>query len=128
MTAKAILRSTGRWLAAGVGLAAASYLAHVSYAWTCYGDIRPATRPEEHDALLDRFIPIYEVAERHQSRINAPADIAFKAATEMNLQQSPIVRAIIKGREWIMRSHPERQPETGSFIAQMRRIGWSRAG
>jgi hypothetical protein len=88
-----------------------------------YGDARPAG-PEEQDALLDRFMPAYEIVERQQVRINAPADITFDAATEMNLQRSPVVRAIFKGREWIMRSHPAPQPEAGSFIAQMRGIGW----
>ena len=124
MSARSIFRSTSRWLAACVGLSAASYLACVGYAWVRYGDVRPATRPEQQDALLDRFMPAYEVAERHQIRIDAPADITFEAAIELDLQQSPIVRAIFKGREWIMRSHPVRQPESASFIDQMRSIGW----
>lgn len=124
MTAKAILRTTGRWLAAGVGFAAASYVAYVGYIWAHYGHVRPPTRPEQQDALLDRFMPTYEVVERHQIRIDAPAEITFEAATEMDLQQSPIIRAIFRGREWIMRSHPATPREPGSFIAQMRGIGW----
>ena len=124
MTSKSILRSTGSWLAVGVGLAAATYVAYIGYAWMRYGNIRPATRPEEHDAWLDRFMPAYEVVERHRIRINAPADITFEAATEMNLQQSPIIRAIFKGREWMMRSQSAPQPATGSFIDEMRQIGW----
>lgn len=119
-----MLRSTGRWLVAGVGLAAASYVAYVGYAWLRYGDVTPAAGPEEQDTLMDRFIPTYEIVERQQIHINAPADITFEAATEMNLQQSPIIRAIFKGREWIMRSHPARQPESASLIAQMHGIGW----
>jgi hypothetical protein len=89
MTTKSALRSTGRWLAVGVGSAAASYVAYVSYAWARYGDARPAARPEEQDALLDRFMPAYEIAERHQIRINAPAEITFETARDLNLQQSP---------------------------------------
>jgi hypothetical protein len=124
MTTRLLLRLTGRSVAAGVGLAAASYLAYAGYAWLRYGDVGPPTRPEEQDALLDSFMPTYEIAERHQIRIHAPADITFDAATEMYLQQSPVIRAIFKGREWIMRSHPGPQPEPGSFIDQMRSIGW----
>jgi hypothetical protein len=124
MSAKSRLRSTGRWLAVGVGFAAASYVAYVGYAWMGYGNVSRAAHPEEQDTLLDRFIPSYEVADRHQIRINAPADITFEAATEMDLQESPISRAIFKGREWIMRSHPVRQLESASFINQMRSIGW----
>src|SRR5438067_13810827 len=92
VTAKSMVRAAGRWLAAGIGLAAASYLAYVGYAWLRYGQVAAAVRPEERDAILDRFIPIYEIAERHQIHINAPADITFDAATQMDLQQSPIVR------------------------------------
>ena len=124
MTMKSIVRSTGRFAAAGAGLAAASYLAYVGYAWLHYGDVGSATRPEDRDELLDRFMPVYEIVERHQVRTNAPADVTFEAATEMNLQQSPIIRAIFRGREWILRSHPAPQPEPGSFIDQMRAIGW----
>jgi hypothetical protein len=124
MSTKAILRPVGRWLGAGVGLAAASYAAYVGYAWLRYGEATAATRPEEQDALMDRFIPKYEIAERHQIRVDAPADITFEAATETNLQQSPIIRAIFKAREWIMRSHPAGRPDSASFIAQMRGIGW----
>jgi hypothetical protein len=124
MSANSILRSMGRWLGAGVGLAAASYAAYVGYAWLRYGEATTATRPEEQDALMDRFIPKFEIAERHQIRVDAPADITFEAATEMSLQQSPIIRAIFKGREGIMRSHPASQPESPSFIARMRGIGW----
>ena len=124
MTAKSLLRSSGRWFAASVGLAAASYAAYVSYAWLRYGDVGSVIHPEEQDALLDRFMPVYEVAERHRIRVNAPAEITFKAASGMNLQRSPVIRAIFKSREWIMRSHPGGMPDAGSFIAQMRGIGW----
>ena len=62
--------------------------------------------------------------ERHQVRINAPADVTFEAATRMNLEQSPIIRAIFRAREWILRSHPAPRLEPGSLIDQMRGIGW----
>jgi len=124
MNANSILRSSGRWLALGMGLAAASYAAYVGSAWVRYGDAGPTARPEDQDPSLDRFMPAYEVVERHRIRIDAPADITFEAATEMDLQQSPMIRAIFKGREWIMRSHPASQPKPASFIDQMRGIGW----
>jgi hypothetical protein len=124
MSAKYIFRTSCRWLAVGAGVAAASYAAVVGYAWLRYGDVRPAARPEEQDALLDRFMPTYEVAERHHIQVDAPADITFDAATRMDLQQSSIVRAIFKARESIMRSHPTRQVERASFIVQMQDIGW----
>src|SRR5437764_11348365 len=124
MRTKSVFRTTGRWLAVGVGCAAVSYGAYVGYAWVRYGHAAPAPRPQERDALLDRLMPVYEIAERHQIHVDAPADTTFAAARDMNLQQSPIVRAIFKGREWILRSQPAPQPAGGSFIDQMRGIGW----
>ena len=114
----------GRWLTAGAGLAAASYVAYVATTWYRYGRVTSRAGAEDEDALLNQFMPTYEVAERHDVRIAAPAAITFAAATEMDLEQSPIVRAIFKIREWVMRSHPARQPETRAFLSQMRAIGW----
>lgn len=51
-------------LAAGLGLAAATYAGYVNLAWYRYGD-SPRPRPEEQDALVDSFMPEYEVVERH---------------------------------------------------------------
>ena len=87
MTAMRLARSTGKWAAAGVGLAAASYAASVGVAWSRYGRVSQSSG-EDADALLDRFMPRYDVVERHHVRVSAPADITFTAATEMDLQQS----------------------------------------
>ena len=114
----------GRWLAAGAGLAATSYAGYVGITWYRYGRVTRHVDAEDRDALLDRFMPTYEVAERHHVRIAAPAEITFAAAAEMHLEQSSMVRAIFKAREWIMRSHPAREPEPRAFLSQMRAIGW----
>ncbi len=114
----------GRWLAAGIGAAAASYAAYVATTWYRYGRSTDRADGKDRDALLDRFMPAYEVAERHHVRIAAPAAITFEAATQMYLQQSPIVRAIFKARERIMRSRPAPEPQARGFLAQMRDIGW----
>src|SRR5688572_15551501 len=121
---KSTFRQTSRWSAAGIGLAAVLYTAYVGYTWVRYGEVRPPTHPDEQDALLDRFMPAYEIVERHRIRVKASADITFAAATDINLQQSPIGRGIFKAREWIMRSHPAPPPAPGSFIDQMHAIGW----
>ena len=38
----------------------------------------PAT-PEDADAFLDRFMPEYDVVERHHINVAAPADVTFAA-------------------------------------------------
>jgi len=114
-----------RWAAAGVAFAAASYAGYVATTWYRYGHEMPRATGEDQDALLDRFVPAYDVAERHQVRVAAPAEITLAAAAEMDLQKSAIVRAIFKGREWIMGSRaPARDLEPGNFLSQMRAIGW----
>jgi len=114
----------GRWLATAGGVAAASYAAYVATTWYRYGKATRQVNGDDRDPLLDRFMPTYDVAERHHVRIAAPAEITFEAASEMYLEQSPIVRGIFRAREWIMRSHPAREPETRAFLSQMRALGW----
>lgn len=124
MTTRHQVRLAGRWLTMGAGLVAASYAAYVATTWYRYGRVTGHTGADDRDDLLDQFMPMYEVAERHHVRIAAPAAIVFAAATEMDLEQSLIVRAIFKAREWVMRSHPASEPEARAFLTQMRAIGW----
>jgi hypothetical protein len=103
----------------------ASYGAYAACTWLRYGRVNPPHADEE-DALLDRFMPVYEVAERHHVRVHAPCDVTMAAASEMDLQQSWIVRSIFKGREWIMRSESASEPQTRSFLEQVRALGWGK--
>lgn len=79
----------------------------------------------EADSFLDRFMPRYEVAERHTIMVAAPAEVAFSAATEMDLRRSKIVRAILRLRELLLRSRSANSssPPPG-LIAQMKAMGW----
>ena len=95
------LRSTGRGLAYGAGLMAGAYAAYAGFTWLRYGNVRPA-HGDDRDRLIDQFMPTYEIVERHHVRIAAPADVAFAAACEIDLQQSPVVAAIVKARERIL--------------------------
>src|SRR5216683_2307116 len=124
MVTRRHIASVGRWLSAGVGIAAASYATLVAIAWYRYGYVTDQAGGEDTDALLDNFMPTYEVAERHHVRISAPAEITFAAATEMDFQQSLIIRAIFKGREWIMGSRASRDQVPRALLAMMRAIGW----
>jgi hypothetical protein len=118
------LAFAGRLAAAGVGLAAASYAAYAGTTWLRYGRVNGGVADETHDALPDRFMPIYEVAERHHVRVDAPAEVTFKAAAEMYLEQSPIVRWMFRAREWAMGSHPASRNDVAPFLTRMRDIGW----
>jgi hypothetical protein len=112
-----------RWMAGAAGVGFAAYAMYAAAAWYRYGRATPPTR-EQSDVLLDRFMPRYDVAERHQIRISAPPGVVLAAAAEMDFQRSAMVRAIFKGRERIMRSHTRRDDVPRQFLAQMQTIGW----
>jgi hypothetical protein len=104
-------------------LAAASYAAYVGYAWLRYGH-PPAPAPGETDALLDRFMPDYDVVERHNLHVAAPADVTFAASMEMDLEDSRIIRAIFKGRQILLGADADAKTETRGLVAVTKALGW----
>jgi hypothetical protein len=123
MNHPSLLRSAVRWIVAGTGLAAAAYGAYVGVAWYRYGN--PAfPRSEEQDALLDRFMPVYEIADRHQVRISAPATVTLAAACEIDLPGSALVRTIIKAREAILGATPDHRQRPRGLLGETQSLGW----
>ena len=83
------IRTAGEWLAAGVFAAAAVYVTYVMVTWRRYGAVaRP--KPEERDALLDEFMPVFDIVERHRIRVAAPAETTLSAARETDFQSAPM--------------------------------------
>jgi hypothetical protein len=111
------------WTAAGAGLIGAGYVTLAAIAWSRYGRIEPA-RPEEADDLLDRFMPHYEVVERHHIGVAAPAAITLQAAKSGTLDESLFVRSIFRARELLLGARPATTPSTAGLLAQMTAIGW----
>jgi hypothetical protein len=109
--------------AALMGAAAVSYAAIVGSTWLRYGhDGEPAA--DEKDALLDVFMPQYDVSERHHVGIAAPADVTFAALMDMNLDDSLVVRAIFKGREILLGAEPDDKPNAHSLVEMTKALGW----
>ena len=123
MNPRSFFRTGIRLLGAGIGLAAATYGAYVALTWYRYGNAaRPD--PEEQDPLLDSFIPVYEVVERHHVRIAAPSAVTLAAAREMDLQGAGLVRTIIKAREIILGAAPDDRPRPHGLLAEVQSLGW----
>ena len=118
------LRSTVPWLAVSVGFGVAAYLGYVGTAWLRYGQVRRPATSDETDALLDQFMPEYEVAERHHVRVTAPAALTFAAATDLEFTQSDVIRAIFKAREFVLGSRPDDATRPSALLAQMKALGW----
>ena len=117
------LRSTARWLTAGFGVAAAAYGTYAAIAWYRYGDA-PAPTADQQDSLLDRFMPAYEVVERHEIRVAAPAAVTLDAARRVDLQASSLVRAIIRAREIVLGATPDERPRAKGLLAEVQSLGW----
>ena len=124
MTARLRTRTVGRWLFAGVAAAVAAYGAYAAVAWLRYGHASPAT-DVNGDPLLDRFMPIFEIAERHHIRVDAPAAITLTAACEADLEQSPVVRAIFRARERVLGSEPVTNARPRGLLASTQSLGWA---
>jgi hypothetical protein len=112
-----------RWAALGVGVAAATYGAVVAATYYRYGH-PPPPRPDEADPVLDAFMPSYEVAERHEVRVQAPADITLRAATEVKLQDSALVSAIFRARELVLGADAAAAAQPQGLLAQTLALGW----
>jgi hypothetical protein len=123
MTTRSWTRSAVRWLAMGVGVAAGAYGTYAGATWLRYGHASRSTA-EGGDPLLDRFMPIYDVAERHHIGVGAPAEIGFASACKTDLLQSPIVRAIFRAREVILGSEPVTTVLPRGLLALTKSIGW----
>lgn len=107
---------------AGLGAAAAVLGAgYVAATWYRYG--RPKSRGPS-DPLLDRFLPEYEVAERHETLVQAPAPVTYAAARALDLNESPLIRGIFASRALLMGSKADAQPKQESFLDEVLRLGW----
>jgi hypothetical protein len=110
-------------LAAAVGLAGAAYAAHVADSWFRYGHPKPV-REDARDALLDEFMRDYDVRERHETAVAAPADVTLAAAEAIDVDGSPIVRALFRAREVILRGKPDERRRPKGLVEAMKSIGW----
>src|SRR5688572_19709465 len=80
-----------KWVVGAAAAGTAVYAGWAGAAWHRYGRV-------DHEApghpLLDRFMRRYEVRERHERRVEAPASLTFARAKEASLRRSPVARAI----------------------------------
>jgi hypothetical protein len=117
-------RSAVRWLGVSVGLGAVAYGTYVAMAWHGYGRPR-APNPSDRDDLLDRFMPAYDVVERHHVQVAASAAVTLGAARDVNRFDVPVVRAVFKARELLLRATPGDRRRPTTLVAEMQSLGWT---
>src|SRR4030095_5490455 len=117
------MKTKGKLLAAAAGVATAGYATYVGTTWCLYGSPRRACSGSK-DELLDMFMANYEVADRHRIYVAAPAEISLAAATEIQLEDSALIRAIFKGRELVLGSEPDRKVRPKALLEEGKSLGW----
>ena len=118
-----VVRALCRLAAIGASVAAGGYAVYLAAAWMRYGRIRQ-TRGDGHDLLLDRFMPTYDVVERHEIDVNAPAAVTFSASHDLDLQQSTLIAAIFKAREAILGGAADMTDRPRALVAWAKTLGW----
>ena len=123
MKGQSRVRNVIRLAAVSAGVAAGAYAAMAGLAWYRYGRAGQANA-DDVDLLLDRFMPVYDVLERHQVRIAAPAAITFAAAVEQELFDLPLVHAIFRARELVLGATPATREQRRGLLAEVLALGW----
>jgi hypothetical protein len=104
-------------------VATAAYGAYAGLAWLRYGKPAGPTSGEA-DPLLDRFMPAYDVVERHSIEVGAPAATTLAVARDQDLGASPVVRGIFKLRELAMGSSPRERRSPAGLLDEVLSLGW----
>jgi hypothetical protein len=116
-------RTVGGAIAAAIGAGLGAYGALAGLAWYRYGRV-PRPHDDERDELLDRFIPACDIVERHHIVCDAPPDVVLAAAREQDLLGLPLVSAIFRAREIVLRSAPDGRVPPRGLLAATLSLGW----
>lgn len=74
-------------------------------------------------ALLDRFLPRFDVRERFDTVVAAPADLVLQTAVDFDMQSLPLVKLIFRTRETLMGAKPPPRRSQG-IVAETTSLGW----
>jgi len=123
MSAHRFVRTLSRAAAVTAGVAAGIYGGYVGVTWLRYGH-PPAPAGADRDELLDQFMPVYDVVERHTAAIAAPEEVTLATARDADLFDSPLVRGIFKAREVILGASPDARLRPHGIFDELRSLGW----
>lgn len=114
-------RTVVRWVLLALGAFVLGWLIWAAVSWAGYGrGSRTAYISDE----ARRLLPDHEVEELFRANVDAPAPLTFAVAEEMNLDASPVIRAIFRARERLMGGGASKPFPAGGVVEQMRSMGW----
>ena len=73
---------------------------------------------------LDRFLPEFDVRERHSVAIQAPARLVFETARHYDMRSIGLVGAIFRARAWALGASRAPAPRRG-LVEETRSLGWA---
>jgi hypothetical protein len=110
-------------LAYGAGLAAGGCAAYAATTWFRFGHACRANGRAQ-DPWLDRFMPDYDVVDRHRLYVAAPADVTFAAACAVDLEASPIIRLIFQTRAAVLGARTDAALPRRGILQTVQALGW----
>jgi hypothetical protein len=78
----------------------------------------------KRDRLLDRFLPRPEAVERYELPIRAPAAVVFEAFRAISLENSAVIRLLMRARRWLMGSRSRHAMPRRPLLSMANEIGW----
>jgi hypothetical protein len=106
------------------GGAAAALLAATGYGATTWYRYGRGGRRGSGDEPLDRFMPRFDVRERHEATVRAPATVTYAAARELDFHRSTVVSGIFRARQLLMRGRTASASSGGLFLDEVQALGW----
>ncbi|MDM7924070.1 MAG: hypothetical protein QUS14_17425 [Pyrinomonadaceae bacterium] len=72
---------------------------------------------------IDEFMPSWDVRERFEHRVKAPADVVMRVAYDFDMQSIFLIRAIVNARKFILGGTKEVRRPIG-LVEETRSLGW----
>ena len=76
-------------------------------------------------SLIDSFMDEHDVAEYHETIVQAPSDLVFDVAEHFDLLSISPIKAIFALRERVFRVKSEQRRDPKGIVAETKALGWS---
>lgn len=91
-----------------------------------YATVPASSNPLTSKTLIDKYLPLFDVVEHHETRVHAEPALAYEAFRSVDLNRSPIVRILfaIRGLPSRFRKGTRPPSPSVSFLDDALAVGW----